>query len=120
MINVYAPTQEATEKKNIKHSFYDKLEETYEQSPKQDIIMIMDNFNAQVGQEEWLENVAWKNTLHKYTNNNKQMLCNLAAATNTRIISTKFRHKRLHKITWMQATKCKRWNTRYPKNMKKS
>jgi endonuclease/exonuclease/phosphatase family metal-dependent hydrolase len=42
-----------------------------------------------------------KETIHDITNNNGAKICDLAAETNTFIVSTQYRHKREHKITWM-------------------
>jgi hypothetical protein len=63
--------------------------------------MIVGDFNAKIGKEERNEGVAGKETIHDTTNNNGAKICDLAAATNTFIVSTQYRHKREHKITWM-------------------
>lgn len=99
IINVYAPTEKAEEQE--KTEFYEKLEETCENIPKNDILILIGDFNAQIGIEEQNKNVAGRETIHNKTNDNGEKLCNLAAITNTFIMSTKFKHKRHHKITWM-------------------
>jgi hypothetical protein len=63
--------------------------------------MIVGDFNAKIGKEERNEGVAGKETIHDTTNDNGAKICDLAAATNTFIVSTQYRHKREHKITWM-------------------
>ncbi|XP_068912075.1 craniofacial development protein 2-like [Tenebrio molitor] len=99
MINAYAPTENSKEEEKTK--FYDKLEKVCEKVKRNDILMIVGDFNAKIGKEERNEGVAGKETIHDTTNNNGANICDLAAATNTFIVSTQYRHKREHKITWM-------------------
>jgi hypothetical protein len=99
MINAYAPTENSKEEEKTK--FYDKLEKVCEKVKRNDILMIVGDFNAKIGKEERNEGVAGKETIHDTTNNNGAKICDLAAATNTFIVSTQYRHKREHKITWM-------------------
>jgi hypothetical protein len=99
MINAYAPTENSKEEEKTK--FYDKLEKVCEKVKRNGILMIVGDFNAKIGKEERNEGVAGKETIHDTTNNNGAKICDLAAATNTFIVSTQYRHKREHKITWM-------------------
>ncbi|KAH0817300.1 hypothetical protein GEV33_005491 [Tenebrio molitor] len=99
MINAYAPTENSKQEEKTK--FYDKLEKVREKVKRNDILMIVGDFNAKIGKEERNEGVAGKETIHDITNNNGAKICDLAAATNTFIVSTQYRHKREHKITWM-------------------
>jgi exonuclease III len=99
MINAYASTENSKEEYKIK--FYDKLEKIYEKVKRNDILMIVRDFNVTIGKEECNEDVAEKETIHDTTNDNGAKICELAAATNTFIVSTQYRHKREHKITWM-------------------
>jgi endonuclease/exonuclease/phosphatase family metal-dependent hydrolase len=99
IINAYAPTENSKEEEKTK--FYDKLEKVCEKVKRNDILMIVGDFNAKIGKEERNEGVAGKETIHDTTNDNGAKICDLAAATNTFIVSTQYRHKREHKITWM-------------------
>ncbi|KAH0816656.1 hypothetical protein GEV33_006135 [Tenebrio molitor] len=99
MINAYAPTENSKEEEKTK--FYDKLEKVCEKVKRNDILMIVGDFNTKIGKEERNEGVAGKETIHDTTNDNAAKICDLAAATNTFIVSTQYRHKREHKITWM-------------------
>ncbi|KAH0818193.1 hypothetical protein GEV33_004600 [Tenebrio molitor] len=99
MINAYAPTENSKEEEKTK--FYDKLEKVCEKVKRNDIFMIVRDFNAKIGKEERNEGVAGKETIHDTINNNGAKICDLAATTNTFIVSTQYRHKREHKITWM-------------------
>ncbi|KAJ3650006.1 hypothetical protein Zmor_021719 [Zophobas morio] len=99
LINVYPPTETLEEK--IKRAFYEKLEEVYEKTSKEDILMLAGDFNAQIGRELCYQEVAGPHTLHDVTNQNGEIVCDPAAAMNMPIMSTKFKHKAIHKITWV-------------------
>lgn len=99
IVNAYAPTEDAEEGK--KSEFYEKIEEIYGDIPKNDIVLIMGDFNAKVGREDHNAGIAGKETIHAETNDNGSRLCNLAFTTDTIISSTKFRHRMEHKITWL-------------------
>lgn len=99
IINIYAPTENAEEEEKTK--MYDKIEETIQDIPKQDTIIIMGDFNAQIGKEDYNNEVAGKETIHEVTNNNGSRLCNLAAMTGLTIASTKFKHNKKIKATWI-------------------
>jgi hypothetical protein len=96
---IMAPTENSKEEEKTK--FYDKLEKVCEKVKRNDIFMIVRDFNAKIGKEECNEGVAGKETIHDTINNNGAKICDLAATTNTFIVSTQYRHKREHKITWM-------------------
>jgi exonuclease III len=86
MINAYASTEKIKEEDKIK--FYDKLEKICEKVKRNDIFMIVRDFNVKIGNEERNEDVAEKETIHDATNDNGAKICDLAAATNTFIVST--------------------------------
>ena len=44
-------TPQRKQEKKIKQAFYEKLEEICEKMPKQDILMLVGDFNAQIGRE---------------------------------------------------------------------
>lgn len=98
-INVYAPTEETNEED--KNKFYEEIEKTYEAINKHDTIIILGDFNAQIGKEEYLEEIAGKETIHERTNDNGRRLCNMAMECGLFIMSTKYKHKKEHKITWV-------------------
>ena len=99
MLNVYAPTEKA--KVEEKDKFYEKVEEEIEKIPKEDTLLVLGDFNAQIGREEYLNQIAGEFTLHERTNDNGQRVCNMAARTNLIISSTKFQHHMRHKATWI-------------------
>jgi endonuclease/exonuclease/phosphatase family metal-dependent hydrolase len=80
--------------------FYDKLERECSKIPRYDVIVLLGDFNAKLGKEEYLRHVIGKYSLHNETNENGKLLCQLAEANQLIIKSTCFQHKNTHKETW--------------------
>ena len=99
IINVYAPHNERPE--DEKDSFYRKLEKAYEECPRNDIKIIIGDLNAQVGREKSFKPTIGGFSLHCESNENGLRLINFAASLNMVISSTCFRHKDIHKATWV-------------------
>lgn len=99
ILNVYAPTEGASAEE--KEKLYEKMEEEIAKIEKEDTIMLLGDFNAQIGKEAYLYQVAGKHTIHDTTNDNGHRLCNFATRMNMVISSTKFQHPLHHKITWI-------------------
>lgn len=100
IVNIYAPTEGSEQ--NEKEQFYETLNKTCEKVPKKDEVILMGDANAQVGKEQYLQEVigSGKGTIHDVTNDNGHRLCQLAEALNMTLLSTKFEHPRQHKATW--------------------
>lgn len=98
VISTHAPTEEADERK--KEEFYDELTRTIDTVPGYDMILILGDFNAKIGQEEFIKQVAGSYSLHEETSDNGILLGQLAAANSLVIKSTCFDHKNIHKGTW--------------------
>ena len=99
IINVYAPHNERPEEE--KDKFYRKLEKAYEECPRNDIKIIIGDLNAQVGREKSFKPSIGGFSLHSESNENGLRLINFAASLNMVISSTCFRHKDIHKTTWV-------------------
>lgn len=99
IINAYAPTD--VTKRIEKNKFYENLEEVCENLPKRHTVLLLGDFNAKLGKEEFLKTVAGKETIHEVTTDNGIRLSFLAAQLGMFIVSTKFKHIKEHKITWI-------------------
>ena len=98
LISAYAPTEESGEMD--KATFYDQLHKECEKISKYDMLMVLGDFNAKIGTEDYLKDICGKFTLHLVTNDNGKHLSQLATAHNLIIKSTCFNHKLIHKGTW--------------------
>ena len=99
LINTYAPTEDRNN--DEKDAFYETLIRTCREAPKHDTLIIMGDLNAMIGKEEYIRTVAGKETMHQSSNDNGIRVCNLASELDMFIVSTKFKHRPEHKITWL-------------------
>lgn len=72
MLNVYTPTEGGV--KEEENGIYEEIEEEFDRMPKEYTILILRDFNAQIGKEEHLEQVAGEYTVHEKTIDNGQRL----------------------------------------------
>jgi endonuclease/exonuclease/phosphatase family metal-dependent hydrolase len=96
LINVHAPTDEKDEKE--KELFYTILEDMYE-SAKGNIILVLGDFNANVGREKYYRDIIGNHSLHELSNDNGTKLVNFAARKGLVVKSTMFPRKDIHKYT---------------------
>ncbi|XP_073820509.1 uncharacterized protein [Musca autumnalis] len=95
----YAPTEPDDEE--IKDDFYRELEGAIANTPKGDILMILGDFNAKVGNDNTnLQHIMGKHALPSDRNDNGKRLVELCANNDLFIGGTRFPHKRIHKYTW--------------------
>jgi len=99
LINVYAPNEDHT--KETKEQFYDNLQYLLDKTPKSDIIIILGDVNAQLGNEILYNEMIGQHILHEEINRDGELLCEFAYANNMIVMRTNFQHKRIHKITWL-------------------
>ncbi|KAG8259134.1 hypothetical protein J6590_108848 [Homalodisca vitripennis] len=99
LCSIYAPTEEAEEE--VKDIFYDTLEELVTKLPNYDLKIILGDANSIIGKEDTWKEVAGKHSLHEKTNDNGVRLLSFCEATNSKVMSTAFPHKNIHKQTWV-------------------
>ena len=97
IICIHAPTEEKDE--SVKNTFYDLLDRTCQQIPKNDVTIIMGDMNAKIGREFMTPNIG-KYSLHEESNDNGERLCDFAITRGFVISSTLFPHKNIHLQTW--------------------
>jgi endonuclease/exonuclease/phosphatase family metal-dependent hydrolase len=98
VINVYAPTESATEEQ--KEHFYEDLNRCCVQILKHDALLILRDFNANIGKELANQSVVGQHIIHEETSENGLILCQFTEANELIISSTCFEHKDIHKGTW--------------------
>lgn len=99
LICAHAPTEDKDDE--AKESFYERLEEVYDQCPRYDVKIVLGDFNAKVGREGLFGPAVGKFSLHANTSDNGYRLIDFAVARNMVISSTRFQHLDIHKATWL-------------------
>src|SRR6218665_4052132 len=98
VIQVYAPTAASTEEDL--EDFYNNLTETVEEVPKQEILIVMGDWNAKIG----TENSRWEKVMGKFgygvRNERGEKLLEFATDQNLLICNTRFQQKDCRKWTW--------------------
>jgi len=98
IVNIYASTESTNEEQ--KEQFYQDLIKCCDQIPKHDALLILGDFNAQIGKEPANQLVAGQHTIHDETSENGLILCQFVEANELIISGTCFEHKNIHKGTW--------------------
>ena len=99
VIQCYAPTEDADDE--AKQLFYDLLQKTISEAPKNDMLIMMGDFNAKVGSDnDAIENVMGRHGVGEI-NQNGELLVELCGLNELRIGGTLFQHKECHKVTWV-------------------
>jgi endonuclease/exonuclease/phosphatase family metal-dependent hydrolase len=98
LICAHDPTEEKN--RDIKDIFCEDLETSVTKCPKNDVKILLGDFNAKVGSEDPESAIVGKYGLHKESNNNGLRLTGLANALSMVIGSTTFPHKNIHLNTW--------------------
>ena len=98
VVQVYAPTEEKTDEE--KDEFYGRLGEVVRSTKRHDMLLLMGDFNAKVGQEDG----TWRDVMGVFgvgnRNNNGQRLLEFCAEHRLCVTNTIFKHKIEHKATW--------------------
>ncbi|GAB1869237.1 Craniofacial development protein 2 [Camponotus japonicus] len=97
IISAYTPTKEASDDEKI--TFYDRLDRECSKISRYDVLILLGDFNAKIGREDFLQHVAGKQSLHANTNTNGKMLSQLAESNELIIKSTCFEKKDIYKET---------------------
>ena len=94
----YAPIEHADEED--KDQFYSALQAALEDIPSHDVLLLMGNFNARVGNNnEQREETMGRHGLGDLTNNGERLV-DLCELNDLAIGGTLFAHKNIHKLTW--------------------
>jgi hypothetical protein len=98
VLNIHALTEDKTD--NVKDSFYEELERVFDKFPKYHMKILLRDFSAKVGREDFFEPTIENKSLHKISNDKGVRLVNFATSENLRVKSTMFPHRNIHKYTW--------------------
>ena len=95
IIQIYAPTNET--KVEDKDNFYEQLQTVVDSIHKHDILLVMRDLNAKVG--EGYENIIGRHGVGE-RNDNGERLVDFCGLNNLMVTGTIFSHKLIHKQTW--------------------
>lgn len=98
IIQVYAPTNDSEESE--KDHFYDQLQQSVDKVEKHDLLIVMGDLNAKVGQKICEDERSLGNEAVGRRNENGEIFVSFCEVNNLVIGGTKFKHKEIHKITW--------------------
>ena len=100
IIQTYAPT-DPTEY-GLKEDFYNKLQEVINKISRRDLVMVMGDMNAKVGNDNRnRELIMGKHGLPAEISENGELFLEFCSTNDLVIGGTMFPHKRVHKVTWM-------------------
>ena len=98
IIQMYAPTNDAEDES--KEEFYEQLQREVEATPRHDVLIVMGDLNAKIGQDnEGWEKVMGQHGLGRMNENGKR-LATFCGNSNLVIDGSLFKHRDIHKITW--------------------
>jgi hypothetical protein len=95
---VHAPTEDKADV--IKDSFYEEIQQVFDQFPRNHMKILIGDFNAKVGRENIFGPVTGNESLHEASNDNGVRVENFATSKNLVVKSTTFPHRHIHKHTW--------------------
>jgi hypothetical protein len=86
VLNVHAPTEDKDD--DTKDSFYEELEQVFDQFPRYHMKILQGDFNAKVGKEDVFKPIIGNKSLHEVSNNNRVRVVNFATSKNLIVKST--------------------------------
>lgn len=99
LVQCYAPTEDSDI--TYKENFYSQLDGTLLEVPKTDVVILMGDFNAQLGPDNTnYETIMGRNAAGRRTENGELML-QLCSTHDLKICGSVFPHKVHHKVTWV-------------------
>ncbi|CAG5117123.1 unnamed protein product, partial [Candidula unifasciata] len=99
VIQCYAPTNEAEDED--KETFYRRLQEVVDKVPAHDILCIMGDLIAKVGNNNLNRELSMENQGCGTINDKGERLSDFCTANRLVIGGTLFPHKNIHKLTWI-------------------
>jgi exonuclease III len=98
VLNMHALTEDKDD--DIKDSFFEELEQVFNQFRRYHMKILMRDFNANVGREDIFKPIIGNESLHEVSNDNGVREVNFATSKNLIVKSTTFPHRDIHKHTW--------------------
>ena len=93
-VNVHAPSKEKIDESKV--SFYEELEQVFDNFPKYHMKNLLADFNAKVGRMNIFKPTIGQESLHQDSNDNGVRLVNFVTSKNLVVMSTMFPHRNIH------------------------
>jgi hypothetical protein len=87
-----------------KDSFYEELEQVFDDFPEYHMKILSGDFNEKVGRENIFKRTIKNEMLHQVSNDNGAKITKFATSKNLTVKSTMFPHRNIHKYTWTPLT----------------
>jgi hypothetical protein len=98
-LDVHASCKDKSD--DVKDSFYEELGRVFDQFPRYDMKILLDDFNAKVGREDSIFKPTIGNeSSHEISNDNRVRVVNFATSKHLVVKSTVFPHRSIHKHNW--------------------
>ena len=108
VISVYAPTDCSPDA--VKDDFYHHLHNLLRKAPKTDIVILAGDLNARVGRLSPDEvHLGGRYGLDSSRSDNGDRLLSLCSDHRLFLVSTNFRHRKLHSATWRSPSSAQTW-----------
>jgi hypothetical protein len=95
---VHAPSEDKSD--DSKDSFYEELEQVFDNFRRYHMKILLGDFNLKVGRENIFKPTIGNESLHQDNNDNGFRIINFATYKNLVVKSTMFPHRNFHKYTW--------------------
>jgi len=96
VLNVHAPSEEKSN--DSKDSFYDELEQDFDNFPTYHMEILLGDFNAKAGGENIFKPTTGNGSLHRDNNDNGVRTVNFATSESLIVTSTMFPHRNTYSI----------------------
>jgi len=87
---VHAPSEEKSDE--AKDDFYEELEQVFDHFPKYHMKILLGDFNAKVGRENFFKPTIGNESLHQHSNDNGVRIVTFATSKNLLVKSMMFPH----------------------------
>jgi hypothetical protein len=96
VLNVHAQTEGKDD--DIKDSYYEELEQVFDQFPRYHMKILVGDFNAKLGREDIFKPIIGNESLYEASNDNGVRVVNFVTSKNL-IVKSAFLHRDIHKHT---------------------
>jgi hypothetical protein len=98
VLNLHAPTEDKIDV--TKDRFCDELEQVFDKFPRYHMKILLGDFNAKVGTEDFFKPTIGNESLYEISNDNGVRVVNFATSKSLTVKSMMFPHRNIHNVSW--------------------